>query len=204
MVEARTPNEALATEEQKEDQCRHMKEKYFLSGRNDLERNPHKCHTSTLQTPNGKETAQNIPREELTYLIMSLLQAWKKPLSQFHQNIENYQEISETGQSKAQEISSMMRELEKGVEKVTAKMQSMGIINNLLHGRTSSSDSAGLPSTNDSAMNDYELLLCFRRDTNKVQSYLNILKCRAKDLAGATVSSVAKYEHFNLPTKSEF
>lgn len=157
-----------------------QKEKNFLSGRNDLERNPQRCHTSTLQTPNGKETAQNIPREELTYLIASLLQAWKKPLSQFHQNIENYHEISETGQSKAQEISSMMRELEKGVEKVTAKMQSMGIISNSLNGMTSSPDSVGLSHTNNSPLNDYELLHCFRRDTNKVQSYLNILKCRVE------------------------
>lgn len=180
MAEAGSPNEARAPEEQKQDLCRHMKEKNFLSGRNDLERNPQRCHTSTLQTPNGKETAQNIPREELTYLIASLLQAWKKPLSQFHQNIENYHEISETGQSKAQEISSMMRELEKGVEKVTAKMQSMGIISNSLNGMTSSPDSVGLSHTNNSPLNDYELLHCFRRDTNKVQSYLNILKCRVE------------------------
>ncbi|XP_069483872.1 prolactin-2-like [Ambystoma mexicanum] len=157
-------------------------EKYFRSSRNDLDKTAHKCHTSTFQTPNGKENVQKIPREELTLLIMSLLGAWKGPLSEFHRNIGNYRDLSETGQSKAQEIGHLMWELEMGLEKVAAKMQSLGIISNSLTGRTllssSSAAAAGLSTEEDALLNDYQLLHCFRRDTNKVQSYLNVLKCR--------------------------
>ncbi|EMP31907.1 Prolactin, partial [Chelonia mydas] len=57
-------------------------------------------------------------------------------------------------------------------------MQSMGIISNSLNGM-GSSEAAGLSISNEAnLMSDYEFIHCFRRDSNKVQSYLKILKCR--------------------------
>ena len=58
------------------------------------------------------------------------------------------------------------------------QMQMLGIISNSVS--SLASPEALLPS--DSAewrqMKDYDLLYCFRRDSNKVQNYLKILKCR--------------------------
>lgn len=62
-------------------------------------------------------------REELAYLILKLLQAWKEPLSHFNQHIENFQELPGESLSKAKQISSMVHELETGVEKVTEKVR---------------------------------------------------------------------------------
>ncbi|NWX14675.1 PRL protein, partial [Aegotheles bennettii] len=130
------------------------------------------CHTSGMLTPNGKEYAQKIPREELTHLILKLLQAWKEPLSHFNQHIEHHQEIPDDSLSKAKQISNMVHELKTGVEK------SMGIISNSLNGMTSS-EVAGLSISNEAnMMSDSDFIHCFRRDSNKVQSYLKILKCR--------------------------
>lgn len=57
-------------------------------------------------------------------------------------------------------------------------MQMLGITSNSVS--SLASPEALLPS--DSAewrqMKDYDLLYCFRRDSNKVQNYLKILKCR--------------------------
>ncbi|NXV30273.1 PRL protein, partial [Rissa tridactyla] len=127
------------------------------------------CHTSGMLTPNGKEYAQKIPREELTHLILKLLQAWKEPLSHFNQH---HQELPDDSLSKAKQISNMVHELKTGVEK------SMGIISNSLNGMTSS-EAAGLSISNEAnMMSDSDFIHCFRRDSNKVQSYLKILKCR--------------------------
>ncbi|NXV13046.1 PRL protein, partial [Cepphus grylle] len=127
------------------------------------------CHTSGMLTPNGKEYAQKIPREELTHLILKLLQAWKEPLSHFNQH---HQELPDDSLSKAKQISSMVHELKTGVEK------SMGIISNSLNGMTPS-EAAGLSISNEAnMMSDSDFIHCFRRDSNKVQSYLKILKCR--------------------------
>ncbi|NWI18197.1 PRL protein, partial [Crypturellus soui] len=130
------------------------------------------CHTSRMPTPKGKELAQNLPREELTHLILKLLQAWKEPLSHFNQHIEHHQELSDDSLSKAKQISNMVHELKTGVEK------SMGIISNSLNGMASS-EAAGLSISNEAnLMTDSDFIHCFRRDSNKVQSYLKILKCR--------------------------
>ncbi|KAM7177645.1 prolactin-like [Macrochelys suwanniensis] len=153
-------------------------EKNFLPNGNALGKWTGKCHTSRMPTPNGKEYVQKIPREELTHLILRLLQAWKEPLSHFDQNIGHHQELSSDSLSKAKQISSMVHELKTGMEKVTEKMQSMGIISNSLNGM-GSSEAAGLSISNEAnLMSDYEFIHCFRRDSNKVQSYLKILKCR--------------------------
>ncbi|NXE36024.1 PRL protein, partial [Ptilorrhoa leucosticta] len=130
------------------------------------------CHTSGMLTPNGKEYAQKIPREELTHLILKLLQAWKEPLFHFNQHIEHHQELPDDSLSKAKEISNMVLELKTGVEK------SMGIISNSLNGMASSEGTALSISNEANMMSDSDFIHCFRRDSNKVQSYLKILKCR--------------------------
>ncbi|NXF71231.1 PRL protein, partial [Sclerurus mexicanus] len=128
------------------------------------------CHTSGMLTPNGKEYAQKIPREELTHLILKLLQAWKEPLSHFNQHIEHHQELPDDSLSKAKQISNMVHELKTGVEKVTEKARfSMQLL----------FTSTGLSISNEAnMMSDSDFIHCFRRDSNKVQSYLKILKCR--------------------------
>ncbi|XP_061876408.1 prolactin-like [Colius striatus] len=153
-------------------------EKHFPPRDNELGKPSRKCHTSGMLTPNGKEYAQKIPREELTHLILKLLQAWKEPLSNFNQHIEHHQELPDDSLSKAKQISNMVHELKTGVEKVTEKMQSMGIISNSLNG-IASSEATGLSISNEAnMMSDSDFIHCFRRDSNKVQSYLKILKCR--------------------------
>ncbi|NXH71210.1 PRL protein, partial [Hydrobates tethys] len=133
------------------------------------------CHTSGMLTPNGKEYAQKIPREELTHLILKLLQAWKEPLSHFNQHIEHHQELPDDSLSKAKQISNMVHELKTGVEKVTEKARfSINSLNGM-----ASSEAAGLSTSNEAnMMSDSDFIHCFRRDSNKVQSYLKILKCR--------------------------
>ncbi|NXF96445.1 PRL protein, partial [Eubucco bourcierii] len=134
------------------------------------------CHTSGMLTPNGKEYAQKIPREELTHLILKLLQAWKEPLSHFNQHIEHHQELPDDSVSKAKQISNMVHELKTGVEKVTEKARFF--MYNSLNG-ISSSEAAGLSMSNEAnMMSDSDFIHCFRRDSNKVQSYLKVLKCR--------------------------
>ncbi|NXO13130.1 PRL protein, partial [Oriolus oriolus] len=131
------------------------------------------CHTSGMLTPNGKEYAQKIPREELTHLILKLLQAWKEPLSHFNQHIEHHQELPDDSLSKAKQISNMVHELKTGVEKVTEKARCRFYLYQLCGMGTALSIS-----NEANMMSDSDFIHCFRRDSNKVQSYLKILKCR--------------------------
>uniref|UniRef100_A0A672H5N0 Prolactin 2 n=1 Tax=Salarias fasciatus TaxID=181472 RepID=A0A672H5N0_SALFA len=153
-------------------------ELYFWPPRNQVGRVSRNCHTSTILTPNGKDNAQRMAQEELTEVILKLLVAWRDPLQHFHQNMAHHHDFSHSSFNKSLEMSNMVRELRKGVQKVVEKMQMLGMMSNSIS--SVASPEALLPS--DGAewqlMKDYDLLYCFRRDSNKVQNYLKILKCR--------------------------
>ncbi|XP_019747325.1 prolactin 2 [Hippocampus comes] len=150
-------------------------EQYFVPSRNHVGRISRNCHTSNLLTPNGKENAQKIAREELTEVILKLLMAWRDPLWHFHQITAHQHDLANFSSDKALEMSDMVHELRKGVEKVAEKMQTLGMISNSV-----GTLADFLPSESGGwrLMKDHELLYCFRRDSDKIKNYLKILKCR--------------------------
>ncbi|XP_010903501.1 prolactin 2 [Esox lucius] len=155
-------------------------EQYFVPNKNHIGRINHNCHTSTILTPNGKQNAQRLAREELTEVILKLLVAWRDPLWHFHQSMAHQDDFNNFSSNKALEMSDMVLDLHRGVEKVADRLQNLGMISNSLNGR--SSPEAMVPWSDTSgesrAISDHNLLYCFKRDSNKVQNYLKILKCR--------------------------
>ncbi|KAM8907679.1 prolactin 2 isoform 2-T2 [Spinachia spinachia] len=117
-------------------------------------------------------------REELTEVILKLLVAWRDPLWHFHTSMAHHHDFNNFSSNKALEMSNMVHELHKGVEKVAEKMQVMGIISNTVSSLASPEALLASDSSEWRLMRDYDLLYCFRRDSNKVQNYLKILKCR--------------------------
>ncbi|XP_031419059.1 prolactin-like [Clupea harengus] len=149
-------------------------EQYLSSSRNQI--GERKCHTSSIQTPNGKDIAQSLTREELTEVILKLLAAWGDPLSNLHSIMAHQQDFNTHSGSKALEMSDMVHQLKNGVQRVAERMQLLGMISNSLN-RLSSTEVLEPPSHERFSTSDHDLLYCLRRDTDKVQSYLKILKC---------------------------
>ncbi|XP_046890532.1 prolactin-like [Hypomesus transpacificus] len=158
-------------------------EQHFPPSRNQIRRQ--KCHTYKILTPDGKENAQRLAREELTEVILRLLGAWGVPLTQLHHRMaqqEQKNDFNPLSSNKAQEMSDMVEELRNGVERVAEKMRLLGVIGNTLRDLSSpdalvSSSSSFSKRSEFNVMDHQDLLYCFRRDSNKVQSYLRILKC---------------------------
>uniref|UniRef100_A0A4W5MTC7 Prolactin 2 n=1 Tax=Hucho hucho TaxID=62062 RepID=A0A4W5MTC7_9TELE len=127
-----------------------------------------------------KSSSLSPQRKKLTEMNLKLLVAWKHPLWQFHQTMVHQDDFNNFSSNKALEMIYMVHELRKGVEKVADRIQHLGMISNSLSGL--SSPKALVPSSDTSgesqAMRDHNLIYCFRRDSNKVQNYLKILKCR--------------------------
>lgn len=63
-----------------------------------------------------------LQREELTEVIMKLLLAWRDPLWHFHQGMAHQHDFNNFSSNKALEMSDMVHELRKGVEKVAEKV----------------------------------------------------------------------------------
>ncbi|XP_039616450.1 prolactin 2 isoform X1 [Polypterus senegalus] len=153
-------------------------EKYFLPSKNHIGSATQNCPTAKISTPNNKDNALRAAGEELMQVILQLLVAWIDPLLQFYQNIAHNKEFTNFSSSKVLEMSNMLHELKTGMEKLIQKMQVMGIISNSVNGLSpGESDLSSSASREVQPMNDYELLHCFRRDSNKIQNYLRILKC---------------------------
>ncbi|XP_013870030.1 prolactin 2 [Austrofundulus limnaeus] len=153
-------------------------ELYFLPSKNQVGRVTRNCHTSNILTPNGKENAQRIAREELTEVILKLLLAWRGPLWHLHQSVAQNHDFNRFSSNKSLEMRDMVHELHKGVQKVVEKMQTLGIISTSVGSLASPEAFLTSESSEWRFMKDYDLLYCFRRDSNKIQNYLKILKCR--------------------------
>ncbi|XP_035807293.2 prolactin-like isoform X2 [Amphiprion ocellaris] len=127
-------------------------EQYFFPNKNLIGKR--KCHTYGILTPDDKENAQRLGREELTEVILMLLGAWSDPLSQLYWSMsqDQNQDFNHYTSNKALEITDMVHELRDGVTKMAEK----GELDSVDH---------------------HDLLYCLRRDSNKVKNYLRILKC---------------------------
>ncbi|XP_029378401.1 prolactin-like [Echeneis naucrates] len=158
-------------------------EQYFFPSKN-LIGTERKCHTYAILTPGDKENAQRVGREQLTGVILKLLEAWGDPLSQFYQSMSQgqNQDFNYYSSEKALEISDMVHELRDGVEKMADKMKLLGVLGNTVG---YISPETLVPSSAFSyykrgylnSVDHHDLLYCFRRDSNKVRNYLRILKC---------------------------
>ncbi|XP_044213312.1 prolactin-like [Thunnus albacares] len=157
-------------------------EQYFFPSKNLIGKR--KCHTYGILTPDDKENAQRLGREELTEVILRLLGAWGDPWSQLHQSMsqDQNQDFNHYSSNKALEISDMVHELRDGVAKMAEKMKLQGVLGNTVGYISSESlvPSSAFSFYKRGELNSVDhndLLYCFRRDSNKVKNYLRILKC---------------------------
>ncbi|XP_045893009.1 prolactin-like [Micropterus dolomieu] len=157
-------------------------EKYFYPSKNLIGKQ--KCHTYGIVTPDDKENAQRLGREQLTEVILRLLGAWSYPLSQLYQSMsqDQNQDFNHHTSNKALEISDMVHELRDGVAKMAEKMKLLGVLGNTVgyispESLVPSSAFSFYKQGELNSMDHHDLLYCFRRDSNKVKNYLRILKC---------------------------
>ncbi|KAM9808062.1 prolactin-like [Neosynchiropus ocellatus] len=137
-----------------------------------------KCHTHDIVTPQDKEDAQTLARERLMEVVLRLLAAWEDPLWQLHRALSQNQDRNQVSSVKALEMADMVQELRGGVTRMAERMKLLGALSNTVGfaspGRLLSPSSS---SFYQQGQQHNDLLLCFNRDANKVQSYLRMLKC---------------------------
>ncbi|XP_036042824.1 prolactin-4A1-like [Onychomys torridus] len=136
-----------------------------------------RCHTSSLSRPENKEQAQNTDSEVLLKLAYSLLQSWVNPLHHLWVEMGDKLGYTPPDLTKALEIKAINRNLLGAMKKITSKA-------NVIRGENVDtaawSELASLQSTNRNTryFAFYNLFHCLRRDSNDVEMYLKLLKCR--------------------------
>ncbi|XP_068850298.1 chorionic somatomammotropin hormone-like [Capricornis sumatraensis] len=134
------------------------------------------CHTSSIRTPNNKGEARNTEDKILFKLVISLLHSWDEPLHHAVTELANLKGASPALLTKAQEIKDKAKVLLEGVEVIQKRIHPGE--KNEPYPVWSEQSSLTAQDENVRQAAFYRLFHCLYRDSNKINTYLQILKCR--------------------------
>ncbi|XP_055430508.1 chorionic somatomammotropin hormone 2-like [Bubalus kerabau] len=136
------------------------------------------CHTNSFHTPEERDKAQQMNNEDLSKWTLVLLYSWNNPLYYLVTEIQSMKNLSEAVVSSAKEIENMSEKLQTIIASQFRKI--IFRVLKTIH-------EAGIPCSRLSSMkfsNEirclskfYNLFHCLRRDSHKVDMYINILEC---------------------------
>ncbi|XP_031762406.1 prolactin [Xenopus tropicalis] len=151
---------------------RHNKDKdqRFSQGRQFLGKSMSSCHTSLLSTPEDKDQALQRHHDDLINLVQKLLRSWNQPLQ--HLALEAPDNMA----SKVKEVEEHAKILQGGIDRIAGRMQSN--LGDDFYPQWFGPLDPRMPKGDSESYALYHLLHCFRRDSNKIDNYLKILRCR--------------------------
>uniref|UniRef100_F6WDB6 Prolactin, gene 2 n=1 Tax=Xenopus tropicalis TaxID=8364 RepID=F6WDB6_XENTR len=145
----------------------------MMLGRQFLGKSMSSCHTSLLSTPEDKDQALQRHHDDLINLVQKLLRSWNQPLQ--HLALEAPDNMA----SKVKEVEEHAKILQGGIDRIAGRVSSYPpntkayILYILMR-----SLPLPMPKGDSESYALYHLLHCFRRDSNKIDNYLKILRCR--------------------------
>ncbi|OCT70900.1 hypothetical protein XELAEV_18037825mg [Xenopus laevis] len=142
----------------------------FSQGRQILGKAMISCHTSSLSTPEDKDQALQTHHDDLINLVQKLLRSWNQPLQ--HLALEAPDNMA----SKMKEVEEHAKILQGGIDRIAGRMQSN--LGDEFYPQWLTPGDSRMPNGDSESYALYHLLHCFRRDSNKIDNYLKILRCR--------------------------
>ncbi|XP_028631505.1 prolactin-4A1-like [Grammomys surdaster] len=151
--------------------------KVFYGQGRGFEQRTSRCHTSSLSFPENKEQAQKTQLEVLLGLAHSLLQAWVNPL--YHLWAEMHERLGSTSPTlyKALEVKTLNRNLLEAIKKIALK-GNFEVKENRNSSAWSELEFLQSPNRDTRYFAFHNLFHCLKRDSNLVEMYLKLLKCR--------------------------
>ncbi|KAM9812778.1 somatolactin alpha [Syngnathus typhle] len=135
------------------------------------------CLTNAIPIPSSIGEVQQMSDKWLLHSVLMLVQSWIEPLVYLQTTMDRYDGAPEMLLNKTKWMSNKLISLEHGVVVLTKKMLNEGLL-------TTSYSDQGLFQYDmqtdmvESVMRDYVLLSCFKKDSHKMATFLNLLKCR--------------------------
>ncbi|XP_020009121.2 prolactin-like [Castor canadensis] len=149
----------------------------YATGREFISRAINSCHTSSIPTPADKDQALNTESGTLLNMVRGLLHSWEDPLQHLTTTVRDMKEFPVDMIRRIQEIEYKTHQLQEGMEKIIKQVEP-GVVNNDTFAAWSGLSSLQEGEKNSRLIALYNLLHCLRRDTNKIDNFLKILKCK--------------------------
>nr|ACE06757.1 prolactin precursor [Andrias davidianus] len=148
----------------------------YAQGRGFIMKSINTCHTSSLNTPEDKEQAQQIHHDDLLNLVLRVLRSWNDPLGHLVSEVQDIKEAPGTILWKAVEIEEQTKQLLEGMENIVQRIHP-GELGNEVYSLWSGPPAVPMADENTRLFAFYNLLHCLRRDSHKIDNYLKVLKC---------------------------
>uniref|UniRef100_A0A8C0WHQ7 Prolactin n=1 Tax=Castor canadensis TaxID=51338 RepID=A0A8C0WHQ7_CASCN len=150
-------------------------QKTYATGQEFISRAINSCHTSSIPTPADKDQALNteVSLNSLNKPVFS----WEDPLQHLTTTVRDMKEFPADMIRRVQEIEYKTHQLREGVEKIIKQVEP-GVVNDDIFAAWSGLSSLQNGDKNSRLVGFYNLFHCLRRDTNKVDNFLKILKCK--------------------------
>ncbi|KAG9479179.1 hypothetical protein GDO78_012711 [Eleutherodactylus coqui] len=155
----------------------HEFEERFTPDRRILAQSGMSCHTSSLNTPEDKEQAQQIQHEDLLNLVLKVLRSWNDPLLHMVSEVQDIPQAPDTILWKTVEIEEQAKQLLEGMERIVGRIHP-GDLENEVYSPWPGPPAAAPGDENSRLFAFYNLVHCLRRDAHKIDNYLKVLKCR--------------------------
>ncbi|CAL9693520.1 unnamed protein product [Knipowitschia caucasica] len=136
---------------------------------------PSQCHTSTLEGPTDKVQALQVSEHTLMSLLRSLLQSWAEPLAFLSASANTLPHPAHSSIfNKIQQLQQNSKSLRHGLDILSARMgPAAQVVSILPFYRNDPGDKIS------KLINLQFQLNCFRRDSDKIDSFLKVLRCRS-------------------------
>uniref|UniRef100_A0A8B9YQB1 Chorionic somatomammotropin hormone 1 n=1 Tax=Bos mutus grunniens TaxID=30521 RepID=A0A8B9YQB1_BOSMU len=151
--------------------------KQYGEGKNFTSKVINSCHTEFMTTPNNKEAAANTEDEALFRLVISLLHSWDEPLHQAVTELLHRNGASPDILARAKEIEDKAKVLLEGVEMIQKRVHP-GEKKNEPYPVWSEKSSLTADDEDVRQTAFYRMFHCLHRDSSKISTYINLLKCR--------------------------
>ncbi|XP_052388047.1 somatolactin-like [Carassius gibelio] len=137
------------------------------------------CHSKPFPIPGSKSEIQQISDKWLLHSVLMLVQSWMEPLIYLQTTLNRYDDAPDALLNKTKWVSDKLLSLEQGVLVLIRKMLDEGILTtSSIFEQTLTPYNEQSPEMLESILRDYNLLICFKKDAHKIETFLKLLKCR--------------------------
>uniref|UniRef100_A0A0D9QVB1 Somatotropin n=2 Tax=Chlorocebus sabaeus TaxID=60711 RepID=A0A0D9QVB1_CHLSB len=162
---------AFDTYQEFEEVCIPKQQKYsFL-------RNPQTflCFSESIPTPSNMEETQQKSNLELLHISLLLIQSWLEPVQFLRSVFANRLVVYGTSDS---DVYDLLKSLEEGIQTLMGRLEDGSPRTGQIFKQTYSKFDTN-SHNDDTLLKNYWLLHCFRKDMNKVETFLRMVQCRS-------------------------
>ncbi|XP_011803364.1 PREDICTED: somatotropin isoform X3 [Colobus angolensis palliatus] len=132
------------------------------------------CFSESIPTPSNREETQQKSNLELLRISLLLIQSWLEPV-QFLRSVFANSLVYGTSDS---DVYDLLKDLEEGIQTLMGRLEDGSPQTGQIFKQTYSKFDTN-SHNNDALLKNYGLLYCFRKDMDKVETFLRIVQCRS-------------------------